>query len=317
MHSCHSFKNLSSNYLGTFSILTVFLLLFAKSLFSQYHPFPVDEGKWINKQRNYYLDQNNFPVYSTAWIDTYCANGNDTIINATTYKQVDFCATASPNYHGAWRYTDGQVYFIPKDSLSEYLLYDFSLSTGSNVNVLMQHYSGSAPSYEITQTVIVDVDTIIVNGSPRRRLFTDGHTWIEGIGCTSGLFMEPWMNVSNYFRDLICMSKSDTVHYYQGPLSTGTSGTCDISMSTESLEFNQLKIQAFPNPTTGKITVQLSENISTVNLRLTNMYGQEIAHYNLTNSDLIELELNEDSGVYFIEILSSSGEKSTFMVVKQ
>src|SRR6056297_2518419 len=66
---------------------------------AQYHPFPVDDGMWINNHSDYYVDEN-FQAVITSSIDyEYCANGNDTVIDAVAYKQVDYCYSSSSSYH--------------------------------------------------------------------------------------------------------------------------------------------------------------------------------------------------------------------------
>ena len=162
------------------SVALLFILINPNLSVAQYHPFPIDNGIWVNQERTYYLDQNNFPIYTTSWIDKYCASGNDTIINFISYKQIDFCSSISSTYHGALRYDIGQVYFVPKDSLNEFLLYDFSLNIGNTVEVIIQNGAGSSADYSFASLTINNIDTVTVNGTQRRRFQNDGSDWIEG-----------------------------------------------------------------------------------------------------------------------------------------
>ena len=283
-----------------FSLIVLFTFLNVNLSSAQYHSFPIEDGRWVNKERTYYLDMNNFPVYTTTWIDKYCASGSDTMINTTSYKQIDFCTAQNSNYHGALRYNSGQVYFVPRDSLNEFLLYDFTLNIGESVDVIFQNSSGNNPSYSMATTVINNIDTITVNGTPRRRLYTEGYEWIEGIGCVSGLFMEPWINVSNYFRELLCMSKSDTTHYNGGPLITGTPGVCELTLNTIELDQNNNYISIYPNPTSDRINVQTEKEI------------QKIEAYNLMGKLVFKQTVNSNhthfnvshlsKGIYIIHI---------------
>jgi len=308
---------------GSFFIrlfVPLFFLFNLSLCIAQYHPFPIEDGIWINKERNYYLDQNYQQIYTSNMDTKYCANGNDTVINSITYKQIDYCYSTSSYFHGAMRYDVGQVYFVPRDSLNEFLLYDFTLNSGDAVTVLHQSnfgYFGYMPPFHMTPTYINYVDTVIVNGTSRRRLMTDGYEWIEGIGSTSGLFMEPWINVSNYTRELICMSKEDTIHYLSGILEIGEIGACDFTVSTETFVQNPLTIQAFPNPTSRKVIIKMSEDVQWVKVVLTNILGQKLANYNFDETDFFEIEIEGEAGIYFIEIYTSKSEKSVLKILKQ
>lgn len=308
--------NTLQNCFSKSHILIAFAVLFLGNLcVAQNHPFPLDNARWVNKHRSYYLGQDGLPVYTTSWIDKYCASGNDTTINSVAYKQLDFCSTIPATYHGALRYDSGQVYFVPKDSLNESLLYDFTLNTGDLTNVILQDNSGSNPNYYMYPVTIGQIDTIIVNGTPRRRLNAENFDWIEGIGCISGLFMEPWINVSNYTRELICMSVNDTTHYLtQYPLEIGQVGACELTLNIEDNSQNYIDLKVAPNPTSGKIIIKKNEGVKITEVNLANTLGALVKRY---SGDIEEIEIIGDAGVYFLEIITSEGSKSVVKVLKQ
>lgn len=299
------------------SIVALFLLFNGNQCVAQYHPFPVEDGIWVNQETGYYINTMGLPVYSTTWVDNFCANGNDTLINTISYKQVDYCSPVPMIYFGAWRYDTGKVFFVPRDSVNESLLYDFTLNTGDTAHVITLDDTGATPYYSMAETTIGLVDTVIVNGTPRRRLATTGTHWIEGVGALTGLYMEPWPNVSNYFRDLICMSSYDTTHYSNVILAVGNPGSCILTLGTENSDPSLVKTELFPNPTSGKVTVQMGDNLKVVSASLTNAYGQKIANYIYNNVDHFEIEIEGPLGLYFIEILTSEDEKSIVKVLKQ
>src|SRR6056297_2526395 len=87
---------LSMKRSSCFSLLAIIISFFSPKVGeAQYHPFPVDDGMWINNHSDYYVDEN-FQAVITSSIDyEYCANGNDTVIDAVAYKQVDYCYSSS------------------------------------------------------------------------------------------------------------------------------------------------------------------------------------------------------------------------------
>lgn len=303
----------SSILLCVLALLMTFLV--AQEGMAQYHPFPIENGIWMNNHSDYYVDENFQAIITSSFDYKYCANGIDTIINSITYKQVDYCSTSG--FHGAWRYDNGQVYFVPKDSLNEFLLYDFTLNAGNTVEIILQGGPGQGGGFQIYETYISYVDTVIVNGTPRRRLFTEGYDWIEGIGCTTGLFMEPWINVSNYFRSLVCMSTNDTLHYHNGILEIGEPGVCDFTVSVEDPDLYLENVEVFPNPTSGKVFIRMNGEVQSGNAILTNALGQKLANYSFTGADQFEIEIQGNAGLYFLEILTANGEKSVLKILKQ
>lgn len=294
--------------------LTIGMISTGDMCVAQYHPFPVDDGIWMNNHSDYYVDEN-FQTIVTSSIDyKYCANGNDTMINAVAYKQVDFCSSSS--YLGAWRYDNGQVYIVPKDSLNEYLLYDFTLNAGSSVDIIFLDYPGQGGVFQIYETYIGYVDTVVVNGTTRRRLESEGYTWIEGIGSTSGLFMEPWINVSNYFRSLVCMSTNDTLHYHDGPLEMGEPGVCDFTVSAEELNQNPRVSQLFPNPARSQMSLNDAEDYD--RLSIVNVAGKEMASIAVSKGQTtINFSVEElRNGMYLLQAYSGKQLMNSIRFVK-
>src|SRR5690606_2338081 len=106
-----------SSHLIVILTLMIGMISIGNMCVAQYHPFPVEDGIWVNHSVTYYIDENMQPVITSSFNEKYCVNGNDTVINSTSYKQVDRCFSLGSDFHGAWRYENGQVYFVPKDSL--------------------------------------------------------------------------------------------------------------------------------------------------------------------------------------------------------
>ncbi len=63
-------------------------------------------------------------------------------------------------------------------------------------------------------------------------------------------------------------------------------------------------IRVFPNPTKGDFTISLEKKYNVVNIEIFNLLGQSIIDKPFYNNDKIEMELNENIGVYIVKVTS-------------
>ena len=305
------------------SLVFVFLFLcFTQDSFAQsYHPFPVENARWTNQDRSYELDQWFFPTYTLEWVNNFCANGNDTTLNNVNYKQLELCDISSSSYFGALRYDVGQVFYVPRDSISEFLLYDFTLDSGDTANVIMLNGSAEWPSidFSMIEAIVQGVDTVTVNGTERRRLDFGGSTWIEGIGNTYGLFMEPWINVSMYFRELMCVSDNDTIVYdnfaFPQHLEIGHLGTCGLTLDLNEQAIEELSWTVFPNPSNGHFTINTASESGVLSVySLTGV----LIHESIIQDSETDLSLNKlGNGVYIIQYANGRSVSTKRLVITE
>lgn len=301
---------------------TLFLFLFVSlNIRAQNNPFPTDNATWTNRHQEYYYDSNTSTLHITnEQYSKFCVNGSDTLINATNYNEIFACDLTGSNYFGAFREDSGQIYFVPADSTNEFLLYDFTLNEGDFQDVIVQDVWDN--SFSIANTQISSVDTITVNNTQRRLLYTnDGFSWVEGIGSSTGLFKGNGANVSNYFIDLICVSDNSTIIYdfdngNGGPLAQGVSGTCDLALSIDETD-NTSDFSIYPNPTNGLLNIKIMDNSEIETIRLTNNLGQVILTFNAIETGITTFEMDGPSGIYFIELIAIDGKKTIQKVVRQ
>jgi hypothetical protein len=76
------------------------------------------------------------------------------------------------------------------------------------------------------------------------------------------------------------------------------------------------QILLFPNPTTENIQLQLAEAES-IEVTVRNIQGKLLSNQSFSNQKQAEIELNQSSGIYFLEIRNERGEKVFRKVVKQ
>lgn len=288
-------------------LLLFILLLSLNRLHAQtYTPFPDSGAVWVNSFSNLYWGEE-MPYYDMEQVDNYCVNGVDTIVGSFSYTMVQYCGGA---YKGALRDNGGQVFFVPKDSSNEYLLYDFTATVGTNLtNVYIHPIYGEPSLYDFT---VSSLDSIIINGDYRTIVNLAGGSWIEGIGCTQGLFAEPWPNISDYMVDLECMSHNDTSFY-----PTFNIGSCTLDIGfTESIKTTS-KISVFPNPTNSKFEILNLELNSNSTITIVNSLGQKINPEIITAENSIQVDLLEfTTGIYFVTIMND-GQFHSLKIIKQ
>ncbi|MEX0812831.1 MAG: T9SS type A sorting domain-containing protein [Chitinophagales bacterium] len=89
----------------------------------------------------------------------------------------------------------------------------------------------------------------------------------------------------------------------------------NIVSIAETSSFNDLKL--FPNPTEGHIKIDLGSRKDFVKIEVQNSIGQVIAEESHTNTDLIEHEIDEESGIYFIQLKIDGQNTEIIKVIKK
>lgn len=224
-----------------------------------------------------------------------CVDNSDTLINGMNYSQVWECDIA---YRGALRDDGlGRIYYVPKDETVERLVYDFSLNTGDTVTVYIED-PFNTPNYAMQNVQVSNVQYIDINGVQRKALDMSGSQWIEGIGCTQGLFREPWANVSNYGTGLECMSHVDTSLY-------GMIGSeiCPRQLGFSGPDWSWL--QVYPNPASEYIHVKGIDN-EPAKFRLYTLSGVQIFERDVVKENYKILLGDLQPGMYIMEFSSEN-----------
>lgn len=102
-----------------------------------------------------------------------------------------------------------------------------------------------------------------------------------------------------------------------------TSGTCVdtsdcIAVTTigiEEVAFGS-QFHVYPNPTVGKIIVDLFVEQKTIDYKVLSINGQILKEGQLKNIDQIELDIEQQSGFYFLELINDEGQKAIVKLLK-
>jgi hypothetical protein len=284
------------------------LVILAFSAFSQSISFPTDNAIWVNTEYVYTFNPPNpIPASTLNDVDMYCMNGQDTSIQSNTYTQVFYCGDA---YKGAIRDDNGIVYFVPADSVSEYLLYDFTAQANQTLqNVYVGNHFDE--TFILQDFTVQQIGIEFVGGMNRRVVYADNFRWIEGIGCETGLFMEPWQNVSMYSVYLECMSVNGNTLF-----PTDGTGDCSLTVGIDKAIEKKLSVSVYPNPNIGVATLQFGSIQTQVNVSILNNLGQQIESFITSNTAKVELNLAAPSGIYFVKVVSADGLNANLRIVK-
>lgn len=176
----------------------------------------------------------------------------DTLINGEVFQKLLVSGSIGGSaYGGALRDNgSGQVYYCDQGS-GPALLCDFDVVPGDTVlNVF---------SWWMEDVLVQDVDTIMVNGTPRKRIALTCITspgwvaayWIQGIGSTGGFQFTNTCGSVSGDGALICMTVNDTIQFGSN---VGETGSCQIYLGIRDTN-ETLVLSAKPNPSYGQFII--------------------------------------------------------------
>jgi hypothetical protein len=263
-----------------------------------YHPFPDSNAIW-----NLYF--------------TGCQTGNDnesysilivgdTLISGHTYHKLStpfvqvslagYCSqTHFAGYKGAIRQDTllKKIFFIPPDSSSEHLLYDFTMQVGDTIKGYLESYSWSADT-------VISIDSILVGSTYHKRWFIDyGYNIyiIEGVGSTYGLLeSSPGGMVDFPDYSITCFKQNGQSLY------PDTTTNCQLITSINSIDPISNQVNVFPNPAIDNLTIEIPQKST---IELLDIQGQTILQQTLqqgkTDIDISGLA----KGIYILRLCSN------------
>lgn len=199
--------------------------------------------------------------------------------------------------------------------------YDMTVDEFDNPVVLIK-FSGTldfnpGPNEKVL-TSFGGYDIAIVKLNPAGGFKWAGHMGGEGSNLGLGIHSDANGNLytTGYFLETIDLDPS------QGNLTRNSSGQKDLfvtklSNPNLSVENPQIvtNLSVFPNPTTGQITIAMGTVQNEVSVSVYNISGQRISNKIVAETAQIELEINEASGVYLVEIITNTFNK-TIRIIK-
>ena len=228
----------------------------------------------------------------------------DTVIGGEVFKKLVGSSSSggmigSSSYVGALRDNGlGQVYYAEPWASTPALLYDFDVSPGDTISDV---YTGGV--------IVHAVDTLMVNGSPRRRIdlacdnaaWSSGVFWIQGIGCTQGLLHAAVCGSVSGTGELVCMSENEIIQYGSN---TGNPGDCSIFLSTVEQTAENADLRVFPVPASDLISVQSTVG-GPFDIEALTIDGRSVLRERLVGEVLAVGHL--PSGTYVLRVVDAGG----------
>jgi Secretion system C-terminal sorting domain len=185
-----------------------------------------------------------------------------------------------------------KVYFVPKFSSNDTILYDFNLNIGDTIKTYVGSW-GNPPTY------VTSIDSILVGTHYNKRFNLQGvgangdTSLIEGIGSTNGLLES--LNEFEANATLLCFSR-DAQTYFP----SYSTGYCAPLSITENTTNNEITIS--PNPTTSQTIITFSSEQKNTKLKVLNVLGETIQQLTTNNQQLILDMSGFAKGIYFVRI---------------
>ncbi|HLG03723.1 MAG TPA: T9SS type A sorting domain-containing protein [Bacteroidia bacterium] len=258
---------------------------------------------------------------------------NDTLINGVNYTKLFF--NPDPQYPpyvfyyvGGYRNDTAakKTFYIPKDSIQEFLLYDFSVNAGDTIWQVITRIP-TLPTIPIQYSIIdLRVDSIryqTIGPRNHKWVFLYNITnswyyssWIELIGSLGGLIdYSQWEG-----NNLICMNYNDTIYYGGQPPYLYYPGRCDtlnIVTDVQASSSNNT-YEIFPSPAADYLSAAFSNIISyPVTVSICNSLGRickTVVLYH-SNADIDVSELS--NGIYLIIVENQNNIYKTQKFIKQ
>ena len=270
------------------------------------------------------ISLNVLPVLSSSNNSTICANEsltiNGTIYNASNYTgtevftnigpyNCDSTVTISLNVLPVLSSSNNSTICANESLTINGTIYNASNFTGTEVFTNIGPYSCDS-TVTISLNVLPAIDTsITVLGLTLSSNQNGGaYQWID---CDVGSFISGETNQ-------IFIVDSDGNYAVQIDNNGCIDTSACYSIVTIGLLENELsdELKMYPNPTSGQITIEFSKSQDEIIIEVENELGQLVSNQLHTNVDVIGLEIEGNSGYYFVTIKNSIGEKSVFRLLK-
>ncbi len=229
--------------------------------------------------------------------DSYELSG-DSLYNGLQYQII--------NSEGLIRTDSDEVFFIPSGSLNELLLYDFGLVVGDTFFIDEYHQN------DYDYIIVEQIDSITTFDGVLRKVFhfSDGNSWIEGIGTSKGSVTFPWYFVSLSGEcNLLCFSTGeeyilrDTISFETDYYETIYYSCNGLITNTKEI-FDESPIEVFPNPFSTELRVQTNSNEEISRLMLYDIHARLVG--SVKQDEQLRIEKDLAPGIYILEIRTDS-----------
>lgn len=258
------------------------------------------------------------PSFSSASFSyTTIESKGDSIFNGDTLTYLEGYVNCSVGTNEFVKQIGNKIYKLNKCDSTFSLLYDFGASVGDTIKI-------DADVCQFNDTLELRVDSIIplnVNGNILKHFYVTQLIWTSGLQF-DGSFIEGIGNTVSFFPLIgFCDPVGGPLRCYNdtviGEYNAGLyGGVCDTIY--EGINEHSLSaISLYPNPTSGKININLGGIKQELKATVTNSLGQVIFAQEFEPTNIINLEINAPMGIYFLKIETTEGEIKTLKILKE
>lgn len=338
------------------AFIITFLFTSNKNVSAQtYYPMLQIYNEWdeyVNIIPVVQIGINNMP-YQSGSITT-----SDTVIGGVAYKKVYSMSDGNSGGNGHARFiredtTAKKVYLLSADSLTERLLYDFSMALGDSTFLEWQYPATNGFNngyYKLdstgVKTTLAGLRTVYYLSSSANQIGTFPPLvleWIESIGSTiSPVYLDedfgggiPLFQISGcnkFYLSLSCAFADSMATYHDSciavlytmaTLPIGDTCIFNLGGGIDEYSFSDLSITASPNPFTDFTTLKISgENLhhySALTLKLIDALGREQQSITIDHTDfesgIAFGKQNLAGGIYFVQLYDNSVLKAAKKII--
>ena len=267
------------------------------------------------------------PIYNLTETDYVCSGASYTFPDGTTQNNItaqvlhtsnlltvgsmcDSIITTTVNVNPIYNLTEtdsvcsGESYTFPDGT------------TQNNITAQVIHSSNFQSAGTLCDSIIVttiNVTEVVTSVSVSGFTITAGamaasYQWLD---CDNG-YSEIIGEVSQSFTPAI--NGNYAVEVSQNSCVDTSACTLISGLGIKENGFN-LKTRLYPNPTEGIVTVVFDKEYSDIHIAIKDVTGRVLGMGNYINAKMISINLQQTTGVYFIEI-STESEKAVFKILK-
>jgi hypothetical protein len=164
-------------------------------------------------------------------------------------------------------------------------------------------------------------DNDCANGSDDGLTFTDYYTDADGDTYGTGAAQSLCSNPGVGFATVDGDCDDSNANAYPGATEIADNGVdenCDLIDNYASIDQQSMsKVSVFPNPTNGLVTLTFNQELSDAYVVITNVLGEEVYSENISGIQKHELNLDNATGIYFVNIYDQGNLITVMKVVKQ
>ena len=209
----------------------------------------------------------------------------------------------------------------------EFLLYDFSLTTGETVTYYAIFVQGDY--YAVNEAFGTCTGSSLIylsDGTPHKAMTLDvtvnyfypGDIWTEGIGSVRGFNNYFFMNVDFPDKKLLCFTNAEGANYQTGyDLDANPEDCYNRNYASSIADQRNEDFTLYPNPANNTFTIDFTETQENLKqVRVMDVLGKEVMSVENLSSNTVNIA-NLPAGLYIVRVLSQSGKTYSSKLVKE